>query len=128
MSKYEEARQLAINSLENALDAHKNNDLLSIENGFEKYEGLVSESNVPANSLLYLTLEFWAGWSDSAIHNWLFYEPLKKDDWPRLAVIILEALKENKEITNPVILESFRVKPKTSLITKLKGLFGGKTI
>lgn len=131
MSKYDKAKNFAIVALENALEAHARNDLLSIENGLEEFEGLVSESEVISNSLLYLSLEFWSGWSDSAVHDWRFYEPLQEDDWPRLAVILLNDLKANREITNSDILLYFRVKPKNSkvsLLTKLWSLVRGNAI
>ena len=81
-------------------------------------------------SLLFLTLEFWSGWSDSAVHNWNFYEPLGKSDWPRLAKVVLSDLKENREITNQEILSQFSVYPKSksSWLSKLLGVFNGKAI
>jgi len=129
MSQYEEARNLAIKYLEKAMIAHENDDFLSIEDGLEEYELLIPRDDLEANSLLYLTLEFWSGWSDSAIHTWKFYDPLVKEDWPRLARILLGDLKENREVTNQEIISNFSVTQKrkgSSLLSKVWRLISGK--
>ncbi|MGK0297996.1 MAG: hypothetical protein ACI9XC_001614 [Gammaproteobacteria bacterium] len=128
MSKYEEARNLAILSIEKALIAHGNDDVFSIEDDLEEFDLLIPRDEIVANSLLFLTLEFWSGWSDSAIHGWYFYEPLEKDDWPRLAQILLNDLKTNTEVTNQEIVSQFSVFPKTksdSIFSKISSLIGG---
>lgn len=91
MDTYERARQLAVQGLEGAQFAHAQDNLLSIEDGLEEYEALLPEIDSPPNSLLALTYEFWSGWADCAIHDWRFYEPLEKEDWPRLCGILLES-------------------------------------
>ena len=111
MSKYEESRVLAINSIEKAIIAHENGNVLSIEDGLDQFDSLIPREDISANSLLFITLEFWSGWSDSAIHGWNFYEPLTKADWPRLARIILSDLREDRPVTNQEIITKFSVVP-----------------
>lgn len=130
MSKYEEARNLAINGLEKALISHADDDVLSIDDGLDDFDISIPREELEPNSLLFLTLEFWSGWSDSAVHNWNFYEPLGKSDWPRLAKVVLSDLRENREITDQEILSQFSVYPKSrsSWLSKLIGAFRGKAI
>ena len=131
MSRYEQSRILAINSIEAALAAHENDDILLIAGDFDRFDLLIPREQISANSLLFLTLEFWSGWSDSAIHNWHFYEPLTKEDWPRLAKILLSDLRENNEVTNQEIISQFSVFPKTkgkSFLSKIRSAVSGKAV
>lgn len=109
INEYEKARVHAIESLEKALVAHENRDIFSIDDNLDEYDKLIPRDDIPANSLLFITLEFWSSWSDSAIHDWKYHEPLSKDDWPRLAKILIEDLKLNREVTNFELLTLFSV-------------------
>ena len=131
MSKYEAARKFAIDSIEKALVAHERGDDSSIENGLEEFQGLIPREELAPNSLLLLTEEFWCGWSSCAEHDWQFFEPLGKDDWPRLARILLDDLTSNREVTDSVLLSEFRVVPKDesgSFLSRLWGRIRGKAI
>lgn len=131
MTNYEEARNFAIRSIEKALEAHESGNVLSIEDGLEKFEVLIPREDLAPNSLLFLTQEFWSGWADSAIHGWHFYEPLGKDDWPRLARILLDDLRANREVTDSVIVSKFRVAPRLksdSILSRLWRRIRGKAI
>ncbi len=57
MSKYEEARILAINGLEKALISHANDDVLSIEDGLDDFDISIPRDELEPNSLLFLTLD-----------------------------------------------------------------------
>ena len=125
INKFEYFRKIAIESIEEALKKHEMKDYLSIADNIDNFETLLDEKDIHQGSLLHITLEFLSGWSDSTAHDWLYYEPLKKDDWPRMAKIILSNLKENKEITDPNILSEFRFIPKLkiSIIDKVRIFF-----
>lgn len=112
MNSFEEARKFAIDSLERAISAHDRGDIFSIEDGIDEYENIIPREEIANNSLLFLTLEIWSGWSDSAVHDWQFYEPLKKNDWPRIAKILLGDLRANREVTNAEILANFSIEVK----------------
>lgn len=124
MSKYEEAINIAITGLEKALIAHENTNWLELENNLDVYEITIPREKVAPNSLLYLTLEFWSAWADSANHDhWTFYPPLGKGDYPRLAKVLLNNLQSNTEVTNEEIIKNFSVYPTESIFSKLKGMF-----
>jgi hypothetical protein len=41
---------------------------------------------------LRIALDFLDGWYDSSNHEWAFYEPLTRDDWPRLGQQLVKSL------------------------------------
>lgn len=124
MSKYDEAKTIAISGLEKALLAHEAGKWLDVEDNLDKYEVAIPRNEIPSNSLLYLTLEFWSAWADSANHeHWGFYPPMGKNDYPRLAKVILSNLRSNTEITNEEIIKNFCVYPSESIFSKLKNVF-----
>jgi hypothetical protein len=116
MSKYEETKSIAIKGLEKALISHENANWLELENNLDVYENAMPREEVSPNSLLYLTLEFWSAWADSANHDhWDFYPPMGKNDYPRLAKILLNNLQSNAEVTNEEIVKNFSVYPTVSI-------------
>ncbi len=124
MSKYEEAKSIAIIGLEKALIAHDDANWLELENNLDVFEITIPREEVAPNSLLYLTLEFWSAWADSANHDyWKFYPPMDKNDYPRLAKVLLNNLQSNTEVKNEEIIENFSVYPTESIFSKLKGVF-----
>ncbi len=125
MNIYEEARLHAMKGLYAAKLAHENEKWLSIENDLEQYEVLVSDSGVLPNTLLTFTLEFWSGWSDCAIHDWRFYQPLVKEDWPQLCSILQANLESNTEVTDEKIRKHFLVSPRKPMFSRLRSWFRG---
>ena len=126
MDAYERARKVAVQGIENAIIAHNNEEYSVVEKGLEEYEMAIPRNEIEPNTLLFLTLEFWSCWADSANHGyWEFYPPIGKNDFPRLAAILLNNLTTNTEVTNEEIKSNFSVFPSNSLITRLKGLLSG---
>lgn len=104
---------------------------MSIEDGLDKYELLIAREALAPNSLLFLIQEFWSGWADSAVHNWNFYEPLGKDDWPRLARRLLDDSRGSREVSDLDIVSKFSVVPRGkrgSLVSSLWEIIRGKAI
>ena len=125
MNRYDRARNHAVYGNEKALIAHAKQEVFSIDDELEQYELLISKLELPSNSLLLLTPEFWSGWADAAAHDWKYYEPIKEIDWPVYAEVLLENLRNNTEVTDVAIKQNFSVFPSKSIFTKLSGLFGG---
>jgi hypothetical protein len=42
----------------------------------------------------------------------MFYDGIKKSDWPVLEKVIIDSITEKKEITNPLILKHFDLRKK----------------
>lgn len=125
---YEESRKLAIKAIEGALVSHEKQDFFSIDDKLDELEIQLSKQELDEGSLLLIAYEFLTGWSDSAVHDWHHWEPMTKDDWPRLASVILNDLRANREVTNQELLSEFRVitKPKVSIASKISSLFHAK--
>lgn len=128
MVAYEDSRKLAIEGIESALTAHENQDFFLIGDELELLEIQIDKQEIPEGSLLLIAYEFLTGWSDSAAHDWYDWEPMKKDDWPRLAYVILKDLRANREVTDPELISEFCFigKPKESIVSKVLGLFRAK--
>ena len=113
MNQDEKIKELAINSLENAIRVHEHGPLKScaeIDEIGDRYEEAIDKLNEPIADSLYITMELLSGWCDSCYHDWQFYPGLNQNDWPLLAQELLENLQNNKEITNQK-LKDFRPKP-----------------
>lgn len=58
---------------------------------------------------IFIALQFWDGWIDASNHDWQYYEPIMAADWPMMAREIAMALRADREITNPVVLDRFGI-------------------
>lgn len=124
MNKYEHARKIALKGVGNAIKAHKKCDYFSIESDLETFELAIPREEIEPNSLLFLTLEFWSAWADSANHcYWNFYPPLKEQDYLRIASILLKNLETNTEVSNEEIIKEFSTYPNKPLFSKFLDLF-----
>jgi hypothetical protein len=93
----EETAQTAIvRGLTAAIAAHNEHRVFDIHKGWD--EVARPERNDPRVSI---ALNFWEGWADSAAHQWLFYDGMRADDWPRLALILIDALEHQRDIVDP---------------------------
>jgi hypothetical protein len=70
---------------------------------------------------------FWAGWLDSGVHDWLFYELIQEKDWPAFARTVAADLNEDRETTEPALLKYFALRPsRVSIVSRiLNRLRGG---
>lgn len=123
MFTYEEAKNFVIDNL--LLDAklHDAGDYWSVGDKFDEYDAELPRDDDPRLKKLHIALNFWDGWQDSRNHDWHFYKGITKDDWPRLAQMIVMNIQEEQEITEEVILEHFDPKPREGMISKLRNVF-----
>jgi len=125
MTQYDAARKHAINWLTHSLELHEAGDYLSIGDGYDEYDRMLPRDGLKSDDPLIIALEFWDRWIDTAEHSWKFYPGFGKDDWPRLARILLEDLKASRVVSDKVLLESFSPKPhkaKRGMVERLKKL------
>ncbi len=114
-----ETRYAIVQGLRAAITAHRANRLFDIGEGWDDAASLARDDD-----RLSLALSFWEGWADSAEHQWLYYEGMCADDWPRLAEVLIDSLEHNREIVDPKLVEfGKRHPPSTGLIAWLKSLF-----
>ena len=74
------------------------------------YEAMGLEMNdfPPGGSLPAIAFDFWDSWIDEKNHGFpKFYELIEKNDWPALALSVVEDLEKGRDATHPVIVETF---------------------
>jgi hypothetical protein len=90
---------------------------------FEAFERLLAEVDGYTNNQVSLAYNFWGGWIDARNHDWRYYEPITDADWPKLARHIVQALQEDRPITEPMLLKHFQHLARPPLKERLKELF-----
>ena len=66
-----------------------------------------------------MVMRFWDDWCDASNHNWLYHEPMKKEDWPKCAELIVQGLRDGKSLSEEPALSQFIPKPRISIIKRL---------
>jgi len=120
MFTYTEAKEYLIEHLTRDIKLHNAGDYSRIGDGFGEFDINLPRDADPKFSKLHIALNFWDGWQDSRNHYWEFYQGILQNDWPRLATVIIQNIEEETEITNELILEHFGLRPRESIVSKLK--------
>jgi hypothetical protein len=123
MKTYKEAKEYLINNLTRDVERHLNRDFDAIGDGFGHFDTMLPRNNDPNYIKLHIALNFWDGWQDARNHDWHYYEGIRTSDWPNLAKIIIQNLKNDEEITNDSILKHFNLRPRQGIIKKIKKIF-----
>lgn len=126
---YEQAKSQIIDELLRCISEHEAGLLLGlnplISDAFNAFDFKLTRAGGPEFEKIYVAFHLWEGWLDSSVHNWRFYEPIKARDWPRLARIIIDDLKADRDISDPIILSVFRLtaEDRAGCLERLKRLF-----
>ena len=96
-------------------------DIWAIGEDFDDYDAALPRGETGAHwDRLHLAFYFWDCWIDARNHEWLYHEPIREQDWPRLARHICEAIENESEVTDTIFLEHFGPQPvKPSLMSRL---------
>jgi hypothetical protein len=89
----ENAQTAIVRGLKAAIAAHNEHRVFNIGDGRDEAAALAHD-----DARLSVALNLWEGWSDSAAHNWLYYDGMKADDWPRLALAVIDAIEHDRPI------------------------------
>jgi len=128
MVDYQELRRRFLMALEAASRAQESGDLAAIEADYAQLDALLPRDTDPAFDKLQTALEFWDGWIDARNHDWLYYEGIREEDWPRLARGIVDDLRRDREISDECVLQRFdwwRQAKRPSAWARLRGIFRG---
>lgn len=123
MFTYHEAKHYLIEHLSRDVVLHVAGDYGHVGDNFNDFDANLPRNGDPKFKKLYIALNFWDGWLDARNHDWHFYKGISQNDWPKLAKMIIQNIEEEKEITSEIILAHFDLKPKESIISKLKKIF-----
>jgi hypothetical protein len=92
----ENAQTAIVRGLQAAIAAHNEHRVFNIGDGWDEAAALEHD-----DARLSIAMNLWEGWSDSAAHNWLYYDGMKADDWPRLALVVIDAIEHDRPIDDP---------------------------
>ncbi len=70
-----------------------------------------------------LAIRFWDDWGDAANHEWLYHEPMVKEDWPRVAREIVACLRSGTYPEDETIVQRFMPRPTVGVKVRLKRWF-----
>ena len=67
---------------------------------------------------------FWDWWADARNHDWKYYDGIARNDWPRLARHVADAVEAAAPITDPVLVRHFERAARPGLFARLGRLLG----
>jgi hypothetical protein len=109
---YDEAKKYLIEQLTRDIESHSRGNFQRVGKNFEVFDLNLPRNSGPEFKKLFIALNFWDSWQDSRNHEWRYYKGISQSDWPRLAALIIKDLDEENEITSPIILDHFDLRPK----------------
>jgi len=115
-------RDTVVRGLKAALVAHNEHRVFDIDDGWDQAAALVHN-----DVRLSIALNLWAGWADSAAHQWLYYDGMRADDWPRLALNVIDALEHDREIVDAKLTPFIRSRSPSGssrFLARVRALFG----
>jgi hypothetical protein len=107
-----EAKEFLIRALQRDAVLHETGRYSELGEGFDEVDGRLPRNTDQAFRDLYIAFEFWAGWLDSAEHDWYHYDPIREADWPVLARRVIEHLRSETEINEPLLIDKFAPRPR----------------
>jgi len=107
---YEQAKEYLITSLLRDAEAHEQGRYNAIDQGFEEFDHGLPRDRDRKFDKLFIAFNFWDGWIDARNHDWRYYKPIMQSDWPRLARLIIEDIRADREIIDPIIVDRFDLK------------------
>lgn len=120
----EKAADILAGALRHEADLHEQGALRDTEARMEAVRREVSRCNDIPRPVYKLALRFWKAWALAASHDWQNYEPITKDDWPRMARTIAQSVHTGRLPNDPMIIRNFvRRRPRLAW-RELKRLLG----
>lgn len=111
-------------ALEREIARHESGQFEALGCEYDTVEHEILPFQLGAEHTLGLALRFWDSWVDSSNHEWQYYPGIRKDDWPRLASVVITALRAHQLPNDPVVLASFGAQPPSRLRMFFRRLFG----
>jgi hypothetical protein len=94
------------------LDRHATASADQPHDGYDDLKAVLPRGSDPRWTKVFIALHFWDGWIDASNHDWRYYEPILKSDWPTLARELASDLRADREVSNPFILNRFDLRSK----------------
>jgi len=107
MFTYEQSRKYLIEHLAKDAEHHLSGHFSKVGEAFDEFDANLPRDAGDEFNKFHIALNFWDSWQDARNHNWLYYPKIKQDDWPILAMSIVDDLSEDRNIQNHLVLECF---------------------
>jgi hypothetical protein len=115
------AADMLADALEEDIRAQEQGRFIEIgEKWDDVYAELLPIEDDIDNPIYSLAFRFWDDWGDASKHDWLYHEPISKEQWPIYAKEIAASLRDGILPESVIIAEEILPKPKVGLIQKLK--------
>ena len=124
MCSYTEAKQFLLDNLTQDAIAHEAGRHRDVGQGFDEFDAGLPRDERPEFNKLFVALNFWDGWIDARNQDWQYYSGISQSDWPMLARHIVEAIADEREITEPLVLQHFNLQGRQSLRDRFNSLLG----
>jgi hypothetical protein len=124
MFSYTEAKQFLIDSLTQDAIAHDAGRYRDVGQSLDEFDANLPRDERPEFNKLFVALNFWDGWIDARNHDWQYYSGISQPDWPVLARHIVQAMVDDREITEPLVLQHFNLREGQSLRDRFNSLLG----
>lgn len=118
----ENVKRTVVDGLKAAIAAHEEHRVFNIGDGRDAAAAINHD-----DARLSIALNLWEAWSDSATHNWLYYDGMKADDWPRLARLVIEAIEHDRPIDDAQLNAFTRSRAPSGMsrfLARLRSMFG----
>ena len=110
MWTYDRARHFAAAALRVEAEAQEKGQPDEIGASFDMFDGNLLRGGGPEFDKLHVALRFWDEWGYARDHDWRTPVPARRDEWPKLARRIADALEADENIIDPAILSRFEAR------------------
>lgn len=114
-------RQQVVLALHDAIIAHEEGRFEGIGAAYDRLFAAAS-ADQDVEPALQVAVDFLDSWFDSSNHGWALYEPIGRDDWPKLADRLAADLDSGAPI-NATLRQRFTFAPRLGLWGWLRGVF-----
>jgi hypothetical protein len=104
---YDQVRERIADALERAAEVHESERYRELSTIYDEVDIPETRGDGDQFAKIGIALNFFDGWVDASNHDWLYYEGIAQDDWPRFARIIASAIRSDREVPTPMVLQHF---------------------
>jgi hypothetical protein len=119
-----EAASIVASALRQDASAHEAGHFETIANRYDDVYAEVLALCTDYSAPVATAFTFWDWWADARNHAWQYYDGIVRDDWPRLAHHVADAVEAGTPITDPALVRHFQRAARPGLFARLGRLLG----
>ena len=117
------AAEILARALEREADAQEAGSTGDLHQAMQVIRREIMPINDIPRPIFNLTLKFWKQWANAAQNQWRYQGSIAADDWPRMARILAQSVRQGTMPNDPEIIEHF-IRRKAKLSWRdMKSLF-----